>query len=65
MKEKAKGLDTELAEVDPSSLTNSMRMGVGPAMVGDTMLNYWGTKPDGNWGNETKHDVGVLRKKAE
>ena len=41
---KAKELDKVLAEIDPGSLTNSMRIGVAPAMDGDTRLTYWGSR---------------------
>ena len=51
---KTKELDRGLAEIDPGSLTNSMRIGVAPAMDGDTRLTYWGAEPDENWSKETK-----------
>ena len=65
LKEKAKELDKELAEVDPSSLTNSMMIGVAPAMAGETRLAYWGTDPDENWSKETKKMMGCYARKPD
>ena len=58
LKEKARGLDKELAEIDPDKLTNSMRIGVAPAMDGDTRVTHWGTEPDESWSKETKQMMG-------
>ena len=65
LKEKTKELDKDLAEVDSSRLANSMRIGVAPAMVGDTRLTYWGTKPDENWSKETKKMMGCYARKPD
>lgn len=65
LKEKAKEPGKELAEVDPSSLTNSMRIGVASAMAGDTRLTYWGAKPDENCSNETNKMMGCYASRVK
>ena len=54
----SKELDHELAEIDLGSLTDPMRIGVAPAMDGDTRLIYWGAEPEENWSKETKKMLG-------
>ena len=64
LREKAKGLDKELAEIDPGKLTDSMLIGVAPAMDGDTRTTYWGAEPGENWSKETKQ-MGCYSKEKE
>ena len=64
LKEKAKELDKDLAEIDPGTLTNSMLIGVAPAMDGDTRKTYWGTEPDERWSERTRKMMGCHSKYA-
>ena len=62
LKEKTRGLDKELAEIGPERLTNSMRIGVAPAMDGNIRMTYWGPEPDESWSKETKQMMGCYSK---
>ena len=60
LKEKAKELDKDLAEIDLGKLANSMLIGVD----GDTRKTYWGTEPDESWSKRTQQVMGCYSKDA-